>query len=329
MNITPIRSNGNSRTTKVQYKQNIDSHNGCDYDPSTIFQEGNISMPNASCYRTTLISFFTAICLSFAATINAAESSAGGELHLGSVAMDIPAEMVKRLTPLTKYLSSKTGLTVNFHASPNLNSAVADLGMNTTQIAYLTPAAYIEAHEKYAAIPLVNPLSKGKGTFTLMIAVQKDSPIKSIHDLRGKKFAFGDKKAKLQPAVVENAGIKLEEFASYDYLNHYDNIAKAVINGDFDAGIVKDTVAEKFSSQGLRVIYTSPPLPSYIFAVNKNLPPATILKLKNAMLALKADSDENKAILTSLEKGYDGFEMASDKDFDGIRKLLGHAKGTR
>ena len=281
------------------------------------------------CRRATLISVLSIFCLALAPGIHAAENSAEGELQLGSVAMDIPAEMVKRLTPLTKYLSGKIGQPVNFRASPNLNSAVEDLGMNTTQIAYLTPAAYLEAREKYAAIPLVNPLSKGKGSFTLMIAVQKDSPFKTVNDLRGKKFAFGDKKAKLQPAVVENAGIKLEEFVSYDYLNHYDNIAKAVINGDFDAGIVKDTVAEKFAEQGLRVIHTSPPLPSYVFAVNKNLPPKIIAKLKSAMLALKADTEENKAILTALEKGYDGFEAADDKDFDGVRKLLRPAKAAK
>lgn len=253
----------------------------------------------------------------------AAEQKAGKDLQLGSVAMDIPAEMVKRLTPLANYLTKSTGINVSFRASPNLGSAVEDLGMNHTQIAYLTPAAYLEAHEKYSAIPLVNPLSKGKGSFNLMLVVQKDSPIKSVNDLRGKKFAFGDKKAKLQPAVVEAAGIKLSELASYDYLNHYDNIAKAVIHGDFDAGIVKDAIAEKFASQGLRVIHTSPALPSYVFAVNKDLPSGTVTKLKNAMLALKDNSEENKAILNALEKGYNGFELASDKDFDGIRKLLG------
>lgn len=274
---------------------------------------------------TTLASLLSAISLTFAHGAYAAEHSTGKELQLGSVAMDIPAEMVRRLTPLTKYLSLKTGTSVEFHASPNLNTAVEDLGTNITQIAYLTPVAYMEAHEKYGAIPLVNPLSKGKGTFTLMVAVQKDSPIKTLSDLKGKKFAFGDKKAKLQPAVVESAGFKLEDFASYDYLNHYDNIAKAVISGDFDAGILKDTVAEKFAS-GLRVIHTSPPLPSYVFAVNKHLPPKTIAKLKNAMLALKNDTEENKAILAAIELGYDGFEVAHDKDFNGIRKLLAHPK---
>lgn len=267
-----------------------------------------------------------AVTLALPLNIYAAEHNSGRDLQLGSVAMDIPAEMVKRLTPLTQYLSKKTGITVNFRASPNLGSAVEDLGMNNTQIAYLTPAAYIEAHEKFDAIPLVTPLNKGKSSFTLMIAVQKDSPIKSVTDLRGKKFAFGDKKALLQPAVVISSGIKLEEFASYDYLNHYDNIAKAVINGDFDAGIIKDAIVDKFADKGLRVIYTSVPLPSYIFAVNKNLPARTITKLKKAMLALKADTEEHKAILTAIENGYDGFEVAKDNDFDGIRKLLANVK---
>lgn len=286
-------------------------------------------MPKFHCFLATFASLLSAILLLFTPGIYAADHATGNGLQLGSVAMDIPAEMIRRLTPLTKYLSNKTGLTVDFRASPNLNTAVEDLGSNITQIAYLTPAAYLEAREKYAAIPLVNPLNKGKSTFTLMIAVQKDSPIKTMSDLRGKKFAFGDKKAKLQPAVVETAGIKLEEFASYDYLNHYDNIAKAVLNGDFDAGILKDTVAEKFAAQGLRVIHTSPPLPSYVFAVNKNLPPKTIAMLQKAMLALKNDTEENKAILTALEQGYDGFEVAQDKDFDGIRKLLAHSKGKK
>ena len=281
------------------------------------------------CWNTkNFVSIFTSLRYSLLIVVGLFTSinAIAADIHMGSVAMDIPAEMVRRLTPLTKYLSEKTGLIVDFRASPDLGSAVDELGKNTTQIAYLTPAAYLEAHEKYSAIPLVNPLNKGKGTFTLLVFVQKDSPIKTLHDLRGKKFAFGDKKAILQPAIVVSAGLKLEDFASYAYLNHYDNIAKAVLNSDFDAGIVKDSIFKKFEAQGLRVIHTSPPLPSYVFAVHKNLPKKTIAKLKSAMLALKDDTEEHKAILNSLENGYNGFEAAKDKDFDGIRKLLAHTK---
>ena len=274
----------------------------------------------------TISTLLSTILFLLSSTVFAADKHAANELHMGSVAMDTPVEMVKRLTPLIQYLHEKTGYRIIFRASPNLDSAVEDLGRGSTQIAYLTPAAYLEAREIYAVAPLVSPISKGKTTFTLMVMVNKGSPYQNLADLRGKKFAFGDKKAVLQPAVLTYANFKLEDFSTFEFLNHYDNIAKAVINGDFDAGILKDTIAEKYAAQGLRVIHTSPPLPSYIFAVNKNLSPAIAAKLKNVLLELKNNTAAHQAILTSLEKGYEGFSASSDKDYDGIRKMLGLSK---
>jgi phosphonate transport system substrate-binding protein len=241
--------------------------------------------------------------------------------------MDVPAAMVKRLTPLAQYLSSQTGYNVMFRASPDLDSAVEDLGLGRTQLAYLTPVAYIEAHEKYAAEPLVSPLTHGKSTFNLAIAVRKDSPIRAMRDMKGKTFAFGDEKALLQPAVVIRAGIKLEDFSSYAYLKHYDNIAKALLNGDFDAGILKDTIATKFEPLGLRVIHVSPPLASYLFATSNRLNPEAVAQLKAALLALNADTPENKAVLNAIDPAYDGFAVAEDRDYQGIRKLIAPLKG--
>lgn len=279
-------------------------------------------MPAFFTYRAMFLSLLSLTGLMVVPTVYAKEKSHPVSVEMGSVAMDVPAEMVRRLMPLSKYISLKTGLNVTFRASPNLTSAVDDLGAGSTQIAYLTPVAYIEAHEKYGAIPLVSPLTRGKSTFNLMIVVKKDSAIKATRDLVGKKFAFGDKKALLQSAVVVSSGVKLEDFASYAYLSHYDNIAKAVLHEDFDAGILKDSVMEKFEPQGLRVLYTSPPLASYLFAVNSKLPAKTSNKIKNALLELKPDTPENKEILSVLDPGYDGFETAKDQDYNVIRKLI-------
>jgi phosphonate transport system substrate-binding protein len=244
------------------------------------------------------------------------------DMYLGSVAMDVPAAMVQRLTPLTRYLSAKTGEKIHFRASPNLGSAVDDIGVGHTQIAYLTPVAYIEAHQKYNVLPLASPLTHGKTTFNLVIVVRDDSPIRTVSDLRGKRFAFGDEKALLQRAVVVGSGVKLEELGNYAFLNHYDNIAKAVLNGDFDAGILKDTIAEKFKPQGLRYVHVSPDLSSYLFAVNNTVPPAMVTKLRKALLELKPDTAEGKMILGALDSGYDGFSSASDSEYDVIRKLI-------
>ena len=115
-----------------------------------------------------IVRVFTSIFLLLTALFVSSPSAIAANINLGSVAMDVPAEMVIRMTPLASYLSKQTGLKVEFHASPDLESAVNELGNNTTQIAYFTPAAYMEAHTKYGAIPLVKPLNKGKGTFTLL-----------------------------------------------------------------------------------------------------------------------------------------------------------------
>ena len=244
------------------------------------------------------------------------------ELYLGSVAMDVPAAMVERLTPLTAYLSKKSGIKVLFRGSHSLDSAVNNLGNNFTQIAYLTPVAYIEAQQKFMIQPLVSPLTYGKTSFNLVVVVHQDSRIHTLADLNGKSFALGDEKALLQRAVMVNGGIHLNQFSRFGFLKHYDNIAKAILNRDFDAGILKDTIYEKFALQGLRVIYTSPALPPYLFAVNKKLPSQTVSKLRAAFLSLKSDTEDGRAILNQLDQGYDGFVVAQDQDYDVVRKLI-------
>lgn len=254
------------------------------------------------------------------------QKTAPVEIKFGSVALDAPTEMIKRLTPMTNYLNKKTGYNISLQVSPNMTAAIDALGRNNTQIAYLTPAAYVEAHEKYGVVPLVSFLQHGKGYFKLVIAVKKDSPFKSVKDLKGKKFAFGDKKAKLQPAIVIKSGLKLEDFATYDYLNHYDNVAKAILNGDFDAGILVESIANNYKAQGLRIIHTSIPLPPHLIAVNSKIDPKISLKLKNALLALNAKDPADKEIIAAFEIAYDGFQKASNKDYDPVRSLTRDVK---
>ena len=210
-----------------------------------------------------------------------------GNVTMGSVAMDIPVEMIKRMSALTNYLARSTNLDIRFRPSPNLGSAVDDLGSGQTQIAYLTPVAYIDARKKHGVIPLVAPTTDGKPHFSLVIGAKAGSAIKTAADLKGKRFAFGDEKALLQRAAVESMGLKASDFSHVAYLKHYDNIAKALLAGDFDGGILLHSTAEAFKSKGIVVIDSTPPLPSYIFAVHPGMPVATRNQLRDALLALK------------------------------------------
>jgi phosphonate transport system substrate-binding protein len=268
--------------------------------------------------RTCVLAFLACIALS----AYAQPESQKQELQFGSVAMDIPAIMHKRLTPLTQYLGEKLGRNVALKLSPNMGAAIHGVASGNVDIAYLTPVAYLNARKRGEVQLIAKTITNGKGSFQLMIVVKDDSPIQTVEQLKGKSFAFGDEKALLQRATVVGAGAELEAFSEYKFLGHYDNIARAVLVGDFDAGILKDTTAFKWQNQGLRILYSSPDLPPYNIAASRNVDGKTLQQLKDAFLALDPDNKEDLAIIKSLDKKYDGFAATSDAEYDVVRKLV-------
>jgi len=269
-----------------------------------------------------LVKSFSAIIVAFLFCSAAYSANPNKELVLGSVAMDIPAEMHKRLKPLTQYLSKTLNRNVSLHLSPNMGVAIKDTIDGNVDLSYLTPVAYLKARAKSNAELLVKTVTNGKASFQLMIVVKQNSKIKDVNDLIGKTFAFGDKRALLQRATVVGAGIKLEQFKEMKFIGHYDNIARAVINGDFDAGILKDTKAFKWQDKGLRILYSSPHLPPYNITASKNVDPSLLAQLKKAFLALDSKNPEHLKIIKAVDKKYNGFAATNDAEYDVIRKLI-------
>lgn len=243
-------------------------------------------------------------------------------IQFGSVAMDIPAVMHRRLIPLTQYLSKELGKPVSLKLSKDMPDAIKDVALGTVALAYLTPVAYLKSHAMGQTRLVAKTITDGKGSFKLMIVVPKDSPIKTVAELKGKRFAFGDRAALLQRAVVVGAGIKLKSLGSYEFLGHYDNIVRAVMHGEFDAGILKDTMAYKWQNKGIRILYKSEDLPPYNIAASKNVSEAMLRKLKLAFLKLDPRNPEHMRIIKTLDKNYDGFAATSDHEYDVVRKLI-------
>jgi phosphonate transport system substrate-binding protein len=244
------------------------------------------------------------------------------DLYFGSVAMDIPAIMHRRLKPLTEYLSKILNKNVVLKLSPNMTAAIQEISTSEVQLAYLTPVAYIKAHKKGSAHILVKTVTNNKSTFQLQIIVKDNSPIKKVSDLIGTKFAFGDKAALLHRATVVESGIQLNQLGNYKFIGHYDNIVRGVLNGDFDAGILKDTKVLKWKNKGIRVLYSSPQLPPYNISSSKNLTPYSRKKIIKALLDLDVTNPEHAEIIKSLSKQYTGFAATNDQEYNVVRKLV-------
>lgn len=244
------------------------------------------------------------------------------ELKFGSVAMDIPAEMHRRLKPLTKYLTEELRRPVTLQLSPDMPAAIKEVSTGNVDLSYLTPVAYLKAKKNGNVQLVAKMVTQNTASFQLMIVVKDSSPIQTVQDLAGKTFAFGDAAAILQRAVVVGAGMPMEKLGEYKFIGHYDNIAQGVLNGDFDAGVVKDTTAIKFKSRGLRVIYGSPPLPPYNIVASSKMEPTMVEKIRAAFLQLDVSKPAHKAVIEALDPSYSGFVAVTDQEYDVIRDLV-------
>ncbi|HEY5603651.1 MAG TPA: PhnD/SsuA/transferrin family substrate-binding protein, partial [Gammaproteobacteria bacterium] len=206
--------------------------------------------------------------------------------------------------------------------SPNMPTAIDEVATGTVELSYLTPVAYIRSHQLGDTQLVAKTITNHKGSFKLMIVVREDSPIKTVADLEGKTFAFGDKAAVLQRAVVLEANMPLEKLGHYEFIGHYDNIVRAVLNRDFEAGILKDTMAYKWEGKGIRILHESPDLPPYNIAASKNINKELLTKIQQAFLRLDPNNPEHEPVIKALDKNYDGFAPTSDSEYDVIRRLI-------
>lgn len=260
--------------------------------------------------------------LGLASLSSVAAESPHATLKFGSVAMEIPAAMHTRLQPLTRYLSTALAQPVSLRLSPNLNAAIDAVVTGEVDIAYLTPIAYVQAHDRGGARLVAKTINKGSPRFRLMIVARADGDVRTVADLAGRRFAFGDPAALLQRAVVVNAGMPLARLGSYAFLNHYDNVARGVLSGDFDAGILKDTAAHAWAEKGLRIVYASPDLPPYNVVVSSKVSPELAAKIERAFLALTPQRPADLRVIQALDATYDGFAPTNDAEYDIVRSLV-------
>lgn len=130
--------------------------------------------------------------------------------------------------------------------------------------------------------------------YTLQLITHKDSPIKSIADLKGKRVAHvspSSNSGDLAPrALFAAKGVTPGKDYEILYSGKHDNSVMGVVNRDYDAAPVASTVVERMQARGmfkpdvLRVVYESAPFPRTAFGVPHNLAPELKAKIKEAFL---------------------------------------------
>lgn len=237
-----------------------------------------------------------------------------------------PVEAINKFTPLAEYLTKKMGKKVELRAVSDYEGAIRDIGQGITQICFMTPTTYLEAHKKYGVEVLVKALTDGKSAYRSVIITKSDSDINSVEDLKGRTFAFGDPhslSSYIAPRVILfDMGIGLKDLLYYDYLGPHEQVLNAVLQGKFDSGGVTESMAHKFKDKGIKFIKLSDELPGFCICVNKAMAEKDKHMLTTALTALTDTTSEGTAILNSIYKRYTSFKETSDAEYDTVRIMM-------
>jgi len=188
------------------------------------------------------------------------------------------------------------------------------------------PASYVELVSLYGKKPLLARLAvHGSPTYQGKIVVRQESTISSLAELAGKRFAFGDiasTSSHLVPRyLLRSAGVKVDQLAEYRFLGSHDNVALAVLVGDFDAGAVNASVYKKYQPRGLKILATTPMLPEHLLVACNKLPSETQQALREALYALK-DDPQGAAIMDGIKLGMTAWVSVTDADYNNLRTIL-------
>ncbi len=249
-------------------------------------------------------------------------------IYFGVIPRYNPLVMYKRYQPIMDYLTSETPYRFELKISKDYPEAVRFLQQGITQISSLGDVTFAEASLTYQAIPILKPLnSNGTPYYRSAIIVRTNSPIKSIREIKGRTMAFGSPHStsgNLIPRyLLWDNGVSIQSLKSYANLQHHDAVAKAILKGQFDAGAVKDVVAEKYKSHGLRILAWSAPLPSVPLVVRKETPPEVVQAITTALLKLDRNNPAHKAMMKNWDDEFCyGFAPARQEDYTRIFKMI-------
>ncbi len=233
-----------------------------------------------------------------------------------------PAAIHNRFAPLIAYLSRRCGEEIDLRVAANYISHVRAIGTGAADLGFAGPSPYVRARDKYGHITLLARFKLSDDINDKMVIItRRDSGIKTLADLRGKSFAFGDHQSfgsHFMPRwLLDKNGVPLHALKAYDFVKSHDNVVLSVLHRDFTAGGVRLDVFRKYASRPLRILAGPFAIPPHVIVCRSDLDPGLRRKLRAALLGL-----DDPELLRRIDPELVGFVPVDDRDFDQARRIM-------
>ena len=250
----------------------------------------------------------------------------GGAVNIGMVP-DAGATQVsvQEKAPLKTYLTKAMGREVNLVIPTSYNATIEALGNGSLDFALLGGLSYLKAHKQYDVIPLVQ--RSADLNFHAVFVTASNSPIRSLKDLKGKRFAYGDINSASGHLIpyfeMRQGGIDPDIDIQFRYSGSHAATAKAVESGAVDAGALDEAVYASMITEGkldknkIRVFFSSKPFVDYVWVARKDMSAADRERFIQAFMSLKEGPDSQ---VLQILRGKD-FVRANNEEYAVLRSI--------
>jgi phosphate/phosphite/phosphonate ABC transporter binding protein len=231
--------------------------------------------------------------------------------------------------PLTSYLSDVIGQKVVLYVAKNYGDLRTQMEAGEVDIGSFSPFAYVDAVRGGKIRIIAQSVIDGSATYRGIIVARKDGGLKSLADLRGKRFAFVDPKSAsgyVYPrAMLVEKGINPDSFFQETiFAGDHMKVIAAVLDRRVDAGATYDNAlgiakARGMPSDNLVIMASTDPIPHDAIAVRIGLDGALAKKIQSALVNLDK-TEAGRRVIANSKKKLSGHVVAEDSTFDVVRR---------
>ncbi len=273
--------------------------------------------------------------LAMASFVAAAGAQEVKQINFGIISTESSQNLKSTWQPVLEDMAKKTGLKVNAFFASDYAGIIEGMRFNKVQVAWFGNKSAMEAVDRAGGEIFAQMINADgtKGYYSHLI-VNKDSPLQNLQDVlkNSKSLSFGNGDPNstsgfLVPSYYVFAQNHVDPKTAFKVTrtaNHETN-ALSVANKQVDVATcnsemmdkLKDAQPEKFGQ--IKVVWTSPLIPSDPLVMRKDLPEATKQKVKDFFYGYGATAQE-KDNLMKLSK-LAGFRPSTNAQLLPIRQL--------
>lgn len=268
--------------------------------------------------RRLLLDALMSLLLALVASAVSAASADKRELVFGVYPYLSPSQIMEQFAPLKEHLTKALGRPVELRSAPTFAQFIERTRDGEYDLIFTAPhmGRLAERRDGY------RPLAQTGYQIIVVALAKKDSPVKSLDDLRGRALAVGAKLSMTYQIMNQELGKNGLEFGKnvkFVDTASFSNVLEALLRGEADAGATGTLLWDSAPAEQrarLHEIFRSQPVSGFLLLGHPRNGDATLTKLQAALIAFARTPDGQTYFAKTRQIDFRPLDAASMKRID-------------